>query len=206
MKLNYWILAVLFLGPSLLNAQDEPKVFEGKQREIGMNFTGLLSSYGASYKFGTKDRMYRINGGVGDFVFSDLSEQQGNMESMTILNLNLSGGVEWRRSIMPRLELRYGADVFGIYDFRNDRFADVGTLTDAFQKRTGYTVGLNGVFGFNYIFYDALILGMELLPAISYSAEQTIDFSSLGESTFGSNSINANVRTEAFRFSLSYRF
>jgi hypothetical protein len=206
MRLTYSILAVIFMASTLVNAQNDPKVFDGKQREIGMNFTGLLTSYGATYKFGTKDRMFRINGGVGDFVFSDLSEQQGNMESMSILNLNLSAGVEWRKSIMPRLELRYGADIFGLYDYRKDRFADIGNLTDAFNQTNRYTLGLNGVFGFNYIFYDALILGMELLPAISYTSESIVNSSSLGETSERISSINANVRTEAFRFSLSYRF
>lgn len=206
MRLTYLILAILFLVSTKITAQDEPKVFEGKQREIGMNFTGLLASYGATYKFGTKDRMFRINGGVGDFVFADLSEQQGNMQSMSILNINLSTGIEWRKAILPRLELRYGADVFGIYDYRNDRFADVGNMTDAFNRRSGYTLGLNGVFGFNYIFYDALILGMELLPAVSYSAENSISSSSVHDDSERISSFNASFRTEAFRFSLSFRF
>lgn len=126
------------------------------------------------------------------------------------IGLSLSLGREWRKSLGDMFELRSGFDLgFGystglnIIDRPDDEF---------YRERgsTNYTPRVNGVFGFNFIFSESLVLGFELQPFVSYNFNTTYDKTILNNqeqmTEQEQDEIRMGASTNSVLLSLAYRF
>ena len=202
--LVYFLILCLSVT-SIAQEYDEP---EPNQREAGLNFIGLLTAYGATFKFGTTTNMWRVNSLFGTHSAVNSSQNDNaflDQENRT--NIQFSFGHEFRKAIEENLEFRYGADIsFGVESSKetlkpnDDGFSGV-------NNRNKMEVGLNAVVGLNYVFNGKLVLGGELLPGVRYFTENIRNVPLENQVNEGTNTgFNIDVRHQTFRLSLAYRF
>jgi hypothetical protein len=189
----------LFLSLSLF-AQEATKI-----QEIG-GTTRSLSSFGVTYRIGNTNAVWRFDGAAIGANRMIRTAENGN-ES---LGLSLSIGREWRKPLSEMFELRYGLDLgFGYSSTKNiidrpedDFYREIGS--------TDYTPRINGVFGFNFIFAESLVLGFEVQPFVSYNFNNTYDKSILNDQESmidrDSEEISIGASTNSVVLSLVYRF
>lgn len=138
-----------------------------KQKEIGFSFKNL-DEFGITYKVGTQKAMWRFNtlflsGGENTTKYP----VQGEFTSKNF-GFDLMVGREFRKSVDDNFEFRYGFDLYvGKYkvtsEDKREQVAQDWRKTVIKERNYGF----NLVFGFNYVFKNKLIIGVEALPNIS---------------------------------------
>ncbi|PIB34713.1 hypothetical protein BFP72_04460 [Reichenbachiella sp. 5M10] len=180
-----------------------------KQKEIGLLFSNL-DSFGLTFKMGTDRAMWRFN-------TLSLKNYQSKNESDSIDSKDTSNGVsvqigrEYRKEIVDNLELRVGADISFSYSSSKHTFDN--KRVDPFTRQTEithYTPGINLVLGFNYVFKESLVFGVELLPGFTYSTgtqilKDTWD-GNVEKTETDLSSYSVGLSNSAARLSVSYRF
>lgn len=170
-----------------------------KQKEIGLIFSNL-DNFGLTFRTGTAESLWRFNtllitGNNRKNTNEDVIDKQNNIE------VGISVGKEFRKSIIQNIELRYGADLSFNYslsksntDVNNDNTIDRST------KNTNYTPGINLVLGLNYKLSDHFVIGAEVLPYFIYTAGTVIQ-----KTYLPNNTIENESKSSAFNYGLSNR-
>ena len=164
-KVLFTTLAVAF--SLLVMAQEKTK-----QKEVGLSFSNL-DEFGITYKVGTQKAMWRFNtllltGGKTTMKYPEQYRQVRDEYSDKDFGLNLMVGREYRTSIDDNFEFRYGFDLsFSNYKLTHEdkTMEDSHDWRKTVSKESSY--GFNLVFGFNYVFKNKLVVGVEALPNVS---------------------------------------
>lgn len=139
-----------------------------KQKEIGLIFSSL-DNFGIAFRTGTDKSVWRFNtlilsGGNTENTADSLTQKQSSG------GFGIAIGKEYRKKLVEKLELRFGADVsFNYSQYKLDYNDKTVNNYDRFNQQTTYSRGINIVFGFNYKLKDNLTIGAELLPNFTYT-------------------------------------
>jgi len=166
------LLLSLILSISLFS-QEKVKTKKVKLKEAGVVFQSF-DNFGLTYRIGNNNSLWRLNsllvtGGKtrnGSFFDNYLSSSQ-NAVSRSSIGLSLAAGREHRKSIGENIQIRYGNDLLFGYDYQKFRSGSSFT-TNSQVTNEQYSIGLGFVFGFNYVIKDVLVIGAEIVPAITY--------------------------------------
>lgn len=195
-----YVLAFLLSTPFLLNAQESTKI-----QEIG-GTTRSLSNFGVTYRIGNTHAVWRFDG-LGINLGTNTRRTDYVNQSF---GAGLSIGREWRRPLGDRFELRSGFDLGFAYSFFNLEQGSIIQDSEYAQKTIEYRPNFNGVFGFNFLFYEQLVLGFEVQPSVSYGiicrTEYNRSFDQESITTSNREAISIGVNTNSVLLSLSYRF
>jgi len=178
-------------------------------KEVGLVFSGL-NNYGLTLRAGSNKVVFRLNTLVNEFSSSKNAPQSstGNDSKNTKMSGNLRLGIEFRKKIADKLEIRYGIDGLGGYSSSTTtvkNFSVYGDETERTTKNTGFDIGTNFVFGFNYISKSNIVFGAEILPGIVYSTAKTTNSNTTGNGRT-SNNLNIGFNSSAAMLTLLYRF
>jgi hypothetical protein len=161
MKKSLLIFTALIL-PFFIMAQGQ-----SKQEEIGLVF-GSLNNFGLTYKIGTEKGLWRFT-----TLYLSGNNQKTVADSLSTKNMSngfgLKVGREWRTTVMGNLEFRFGADLSFAYNYSKNETDDkfVGYYNNL-QESTTYTPGIDLVLGFNYVFLNKFVVGIEAMPYFNY--------------------------------------
>lgn len=192
MKKTVLSILVLFFAVAMYGQENQ------RQKEFGLIFSNF-NSFGISYKVGTNTSLWRFNTIVMESQ-KRINKQDSNQVTTQSSNFNLLIGKELRRDISDNIEFRYGADVkLGYNKASVEKIKQPGDIEMNSAYQINYTIGLNLVVGFNYLFNDAFALGVEILPYFDYSI--------LVADNSNNNSIyNWGLNNNSAMISFSYRF
>jgi hypothetical protein len=146
----------------------EPAQGQTKQNEVGFVFSSL-NSFGLTFRTGTEKGLWR-------FTTLYLAGNTYNQNADSIETTNTSNGFglkigrEWRKVIIGALEFRAGADLSFNFNRITAGFNDK-TISNNDVNIVGneYRPGINLVLGFNYVFHNQFVIGLEAMPYFQYS-------------------------------------
>ncbi len=202
MKKPLLLILLLTISYSLFAQKTE------KINEAGLIFYDL-DSYGITYRTGTNKSLWRLSTTSlnGNHTFrEEVSEEYEYNQDRSGVNLQI--GKEYRKIATDNFEIRYGADLNFFYACVKAEHTNPDNEIERFSKSSSDRYGINLILGFNYLLNNNLVIGAEILPAVSYSTTKT-------ESQVGveSEKTTANSETIGFRLSnnsvllsLVYRF
>lgn len=207
MKKASIIIVTILVSFSASFAQEET----AKVREAGLTFSNF-SSFGLTYRFGNENAVWRLNALTGNssnyttdnsdnYYFYDSLTQESSYETVNkSSNVNISFGREYRKLLAEKLEFRYGMDLsLGYSSQKSERSSDDDTyIYSTINNRRTITPGINFVLGFNYLISDAIVLGAEVKPNMSYNIIKTES-----ESGYDDNRTVREYSTNAFTYGLS---
>lgn len=200
--MRYLILLIAVLSTLTTQAQTE------KRREVGLTFTSF-NHFGATYRFGNEKAVWRVNASnlSGNSSTNDNDASDNKVETKNYSG-NLSFGREYRININPNLEFRYGSDIFagGSTSERKNSFNH--GLDNETNTQTSYNAGISLIAGFNYVFKDKLVVGVEILPSYGYQKSENKVKSTLYEEEYTTENeeFGFNISTGTAFVSLAYRW
>jgi len=178
-----------------------------KQKEIGLVFSNL-DNFGLTYKTGTNKSLWRFNtllitGNNVDNTTDSLVNKQSNF------GFGVKIGKEFRKDLVDKLELRFGADLS--FSFNQSKYDyDDKTINghDRKDERITYRPGINLVLGLNYEFNDHFVLGAELLPSFSYTTGSSTESNYYNDDEVKTDisGFNYGISNTSVLLSLAYRF
>ena len=205
-----------------INAQE-------KRKEVAINLTSF-ENFGLSYRFGTDKSLWRLNllnsnvytsSDEDEFTYLLDDEYNSSKNETDGFSIGFSVGKEFRNPIREKLEFRYGFDI-GLdysmynYEFTPDNSDEEGPIYyTANSSSESFNPFLNGVIGFNFLLNKNLVLGIEVLPSITYRIGKNESTSVLEENGVIEEYSNSesditgfafNLNSDAARLSLAYRF
>ncbi|NMM50676.1 hypothetical protein HH304_19860 [Flammeovirgaceae bacterium KN852] len=172
-----------------------------KQKEIGLVFSNL-DNFGFTYRTGTNKSLWRFNSlfisGINQKTSND-----NNDDSNSRIGFGVSVGKEFRKNIVEKLDLRYGADLsFGYSKLKTEHH-----LYNNSTKMINYCTGINFIVGFNYLLGDDFLIGAEILPGVSYSKGKTENHNSDEPVSINkSSSFYYGISNSSVQFSLVYKW
>lgn len=180
-----------------------------KQKEIGLVFSSL-DNFGLTFKTGTEKALWRFNtlfvsgGSMANTADSMVNEQSS-------FGFGFKIGKEFRKDLVEKLELRFGADLSFSYAQSKSEIDDKSVNDyDRVKEQTTYRPGVNLVFGFNYELSDNFMIGAELLPSFNYNTGTSIEkiyYTNNGDEVKSDISgISFGLSNTPVLLSLSYRF
>ncbi len=190
--------------PLFLKAQEVEK-----QKEVGIFFSNL-DNFGLTFRTGTNKSLWRFS----TFSMSGLQSNQDSDEADNKRNnfwIGIGVGKEFRKDIVEKLELRFGADLTFSYSYLK---ADQENKTDTdsydhYEQKTYYP-GINLVFGLNYKLSDHFIIGAEFLPYFRYEIGEYVSSRSWvnngDEVKTDTSGFSYGLSNSSVRLSLAYRF
>ena len=200
--MKHFILALLFitLPLSFTYAQETSKT-----REIGLT-TSDLNSFGVTYRKGNESSVWRFNALSSSLSFNN--DERDDLDSdLSTFGFGLSIGKEWRSPVKDKLELRYGFDLRYSYSHGKTESFNTNLNSTVENISNSFETGINGVFGFNFLFTNEFLLGGEFLPTLYYgSSKLEIDDPQGQSSTRNTDSFGFRMNTSSVRLSLLYRF
>ncbi len=135
-----------------------------KRKEVGLTFSNL-DHFGFTYRVGTERALWRYNLAVMNL---GLSNSDINEVKRKTFNASIALGIgrEFRKSISPELDFRYGGDLSLSYAYSKEK--NTNPSLERSQTFNGFSTSAGLVLGFNYKLSDNLIFGAELLPKLNY--------------------------------------
>lgn len=172
-----------------------------KQKEVGFAFSSL-DNFALTYKFGNQKSMWRIMALHGG-VFSDVVGNDDEKSKRNTFSLSFALGKQFQKPIKENFRLIYGADL-------NFRISNYKTkdVNENVNKTIEYSPGIDAVFGFNYDINEYLVLGLELLPGVSYThGKQSYEFDNpeMTDYNVHTSRFNFNVSTSSAFLTLAYK-
>ncbi len=215
MKKLILLVAAATLLFSSTYAQQKERV-----QEVGFVFRNF-NYFGATYRIGNTNSVWRItaltargrsteNETVYDTI-PDLKRES----SLNDLSFAVGIGRERRINIVENFDLRLGGQLSFGYEKDESTFQEifVNSVTleneyvdrkDARQQLSG---GLAGIVGVNYNVKNKLIIGLEILPEISYSEDtRKLTGENYASNETTSNTFSFNAGLSFAMLSLAYRF
>ncbi len=176
MKKTIIVLALSFISPLLLNAQDQSA---NSTHEFGLRSSGL-NNIGVLYKIQSPKKNYwRFKAGVGQLVITNTAQ-----DVQTNANVFFAVGYEKRRSITDKLEFIHGFE------------PEVGLNIS--NNRTTGSLGLGYVLGLQYHLNSDFLIGMEIVPV----ARMTLD----NQANDGWSNIQVNASSAPAYLFLMHKF
>ena len=179
-------------------AQEKPKI-----KEVGIVFSNL-DNFGLSFKIGKEKALWRFN-----TLLIDGGIQEETMDSVVSktnsIGFGFGIGREYRKTIANNFELRFGADVSFRYLNQKSEFNDSENIRSS--TRRYYEPRFNLVFGFNYVIKEQFIIGIEILPHLSYTFGSTADeISNDDKIETDISRIDYGLSNTSIMLSVGYRF
>lgn len=210
MKRVFSLIILSALTSTLSFGQESQKV-----REAGITFRNL-DSFGFTYRFGNTNSVWRLSGmsasgSMSQYDFTDSLNAPSNSSNFGIA---VGFGREKRINIVDNLDLRLGGLIHGRYRFRysmqelTTTMPDGSTVSSELERTTNeYTVGASFILGFNYNIKNKLIVGIEVLPGVSYTMSENDREVQLSDNvTQNVNTFGYDVGLSTTTLSLVYRF
>lgn len=180
-----------------MNAQETPK-----KQEVGIVFSDL-NNFGLTYRVGNAQALWRFNTLL---INGRVNNSYGDSTDIinTRFGTSLSVGREYRKPITEKLTFRYGLDLFTALNTQHQKVDDK-TVNDQDQnnRSTAFRPGINAVIGVNYALGDGLLLGVEILPFVSYDININESINSFQTSA---GALNYGLTNTSTQLSLVYQF
>jgi hypothetical protein len=204
MKKSLFISALLILSV-IFSTQGQ-----SKQNEVGVVFSNV-NSFGLTFKTGTEKGLWR-------FTALSLSgnSQKNDADSSTTKNhgngFGVKFGYEFRKTVVGNLQFRYGADL--TFNFNHSKIELDDKSISQYSttvETTTYSPGINFVLGFNYVFLNKFVVGIEALPYVAFTTGTSTDKSSTFNYTYPTQKtkttgINYGLSNTSIMISVVYRF
>jgi len=184
---------------------------QSRQNEVGLVFSSV-NSFGLTFKTGTEKGLWR-------FTALNLSgnNQKNDQDSSTTKNhsngFGVKFGYEFRKTVVGNLQFRYGADLtFSFNHFKNELDDKSVYYHNNTTESTTYSPGINLVLGFNYVFLNKFVVGIEALPYLTFSTgkitntNSTVNYTSSLTTTTKTTGITYGLSNTSLMVSLVYRF
>lgn len=138
----------------------------GPQKEVGVSFRNL-NSFGLQYKSGNHQYMWRFNA-----LFGEATRRIEGLDADKVVKGNYSFGgavgLEFTRPISEGFDFRYGLDLF-VNQQRQALTYTNTVMREVTQQTIINNRGLNLVLGLSFLMSERLVVGFEVLPALSYA-------------------------------------
>lgn len=179
-----------------------------KQKELGLVFENF-NSFGVMYKFGPQKAMWRLKTLYGSGQNSE-SIAINEENSSKRYSVGLAFGKQFTKGITEKLDLIYGLDIHYnyFYSYNNTMHEDYPMMNREHMEYY-HTLGLNLVLGFNYVIHESIIIGLELLPGISYAMgkrTETYNNDPERDIEFDNSHFRFSLSSSSALVSLAYRF
>lgn len=181
MKKLTFLLVLTFICTTLFSQEFS------KRKEVGLTFSNL-DHFGLTYRVGTDKALWRYNLAVMNLGFRN-EDKNGVKENRFNFSLSLGIGREFRKSISPELDFRYGGDLSLSYAYSKEK--NTNPSLERSQTFNGFSTSAGLVLGFNYKLSDQLIFGAELLPRLDYNWRND------------KGDLSTNIKSDELRFVLS---
>jgi len=205
---------------SHVSAQDQPTSI----KELGVAFQNL-KSFGMVFKTGSERSLFRLNTIAGsssyssnfqDYFLDNKFQSQEQIKTFSF-GVDLRAGWEFRKTVLKNFEIRYGADFLLFNNFsKRVNEPNLITLSQPYQFiNLNYIIapGFGLIAGINYVIKKQLVLGIEVLPSLSYEIfrEESKSVNTLTEqekisSKNTKTTWNYNISNSWLLFTVSYRF
>lgn len=196
------IIVALFIAAGATTAQEQ----ETRVKEAGITFRSF-DNFGVTYRIGNSEALWRFNTAYLEGSQTDLLasiDYSGNTTRNIGVGMNV--GREFRKTINEHFEFRSGTDF--TFQFRRNESKPVASLINNVGNSTRqdyYIVGVNFVLGANYIFNNSLVVGVEILPSITYNLQEVKQETTSYDGTSYSTE-TTEYRTGAYVFGLQNQF
>jgi len=215
MKKSILLIAAATLLFSNTYAQQKERV-----QEVGFLFRNL-DSFGATYRIGNTNSVWRLTAitargrsSESETVFDTIPDLK-RKSSLNDLSFAVGFGRERRINIVENFDLRLGGQLgFGFQQNESTYQEPVFTsgtgdyeYVDRKDERQQLRGGLAGIVGVNYNVKNKLIIGLEILPGISYSEDtRKLSGDNYVSNEKTSNTFSFNAGLSSAMLSLAYRF
>lgn len=219
MKKSFLLLCTTTLLFSSSYAQENTS--KTRVQEVGFVFQNL-NSYGLTYRFGNEKTLGRLSvlnlsggGSDGDqYTYDIYGRVDGSTDKVRNFSAGLKMGFESRRRIADNFFFRSGLDIGGFYGINKAELKNVQSdinggfvPVDVDRITENWRASLEVIIGFNYTFKEKLVLGLEVLPGVSYLTTKTTLKNDSGlerENEVGT--VQGNIGLENATLSIAYRF
>lgn len=195
------MMTVIMLAVIPSSAQDQI-------REVGLTFRNF-DGFGLDYKTGSSLSLWRFNS-----LFLSASEREdetywndADLKSSSYA-IEFRVGREFRKAVVEDFQFRYGLDIsFGFSKVKSRLVYDDATHNTSQETQT-FTPGINALVGVNYVLKEKIVIGVEVLPGITYTTgSKTSKDSGNPEATKSDISgFNFGLSSSAALLTLAYRF
>lgn len=162
MMKNILFALIILTAATSLSAQEKKRI-----KEVGFIFYNF-DGFGLTYRIGNEKSVWRFNS-----VFLS-GGQYSSDRTNKLFGFGLNSGREWRTAITEKLDFRYGVDLF--FNYRKNIYEGNYMNQDKKDESISNSGGLNIVLGFNYSISSSIIVGIEVLPYISYNDHSSYNF------------------------------
>ena len=192
-------ILVCLIMPYTLMAQDYVS-----DKEFGLLFTNF-DNFGLTFRVGSSRGMWRFG---STFISGTSRDETTGSTRRQIENsgFGFEIGKEARINLTEDFELRLGGDA--TFDRQKSKTEITNGTSNVSQIQESITIrlGVQVVFGFNYVINEKLVLGAEILPGARYlrgeSSEQNNGVSNNGDI----DGFEYGLFSDSARLSLVYRF
>lgn len=179
-----------------------------KQKELGLGLQNL-DKFALIYKFGHQKSMWRLMGVYGNFnsLTSEIDDKEDEQNKQTSSTFGISFGKQFHSHINDDFKFIYGADLN--FSYSSYKIIEQGSEYDYEKKHTVYVPGFDILLGFNYDLNESFVIGLELLPGISYISRETKNENTRGGAesfTESKKGFSIGASTSSALLTLAYRF
>lgn len=211
MKKTIFLISMFSISVCILG-QESPAIEDNsKIHEVGITFRGL-DRFGFIYKVGKSSSLWRMEAFTLNGSSRETKDRENDSLESSIINYGggLSFGREHRKSLTEKFELRYGLDVQ--YSYRYSTNKQNNTSQRTYQKTTNFhNVGLEFIFGFNFVAKKQLVIGAEIDLGVYYrfgyeKENDTFIDGSSQESISDVSQYNFGLSNYPAQLTIAYRF
>ncbi len=207
---KFFTLIIAFTISIIAVAQENEST--SLQKEVGLTFRNL-DEFGISYKIGRDQGFWRFNTVFlsGNHATIDNEDFDDDFDTSNF-GIGISIGKETRKLIAENLEYRFGVDFSFNYSQSKGATPSNSSYSHYYSnnyeptKNKYFTPGFNLVLGLNYIIKEHLVLGVELMPYISYTFGESSVGESYNKETTEHSNFKYGVNSSSVLLSLAYRF
>ena len=166
MKKSFAFLFFLLLS-TFVSAQERVK-----QKEVGITVGGL-SNFGFTYRTGTNKSLWRF---TSLFISGRNNVTKSSNREINDSNIGFAVqvGREYRKIMVNKLELRYGADLS--LGFDKTKYSRTGTSSSSYSDvSTVFSPTIYFIVGVNYVIKEKIVLGAEFAPYFGYQIGKTTE-------------------------------
>ena len=192
MKAIYLSLIFSFLT---ITTYSQDKV---KAKEVGITFRNV-NVFGLTYRVGNEKALWRFT------VLNLGGSNSENFNSNTRYSSWGGGwqiGREYRKELTEKMQFRYGLDLFANYSMNKTK-QNIQLGPSQETENETYSGGIGIVLGLNYLINESFLVGVEVLPSVTYQE----NYSTFTGGTSSTNTgFNYGLSNEPVTLSIIYRF
>jgi hypothetical protein len=194
------VLILIIILPILVYSQEIKRI-----SEAGIVLYGF-DNFGLTFKTGRTSNVWRFQ--TLFFAGSSRKWKELDIDRMTkSWNLGFRFGNEFRNNINKKLEIRYGLDLSFFFNKTTDSIINATNFYKDIELVTKVsTIGINFVFGFNYVINNVFVIGAEILPSVNITKDKKVESQFSGIKTTETSSFNYGLTTGSALLTFAIRF